>query len=134
MPEVSKRSSYDVSVGALGQIIAYLNHAGIDMESFYQALGMSPNILSSPDKRIPIEKYILAENTAAHLTKDPYLGLHMGQFAHTENWSTLGYMMMHYLFSGIVMKVIFQVLFLSPVISVAKKFILLKWVLPMLHL
>ncbi len=95
MSDKVKKSSYYVSVGALAQIIGYLNDAQLDMEPFYELVGISPNILSSPDDRIPVEKYILAENVAALLTQDPYLGLHMGQYAHTGNWSILGYMMMN---------------------------------------
>ena len=95
MSKESKKSSYHVSVGALAQIIGYLSCANIDMNEFYELVGLSPGILSCPDDRIPVEKYILAEDAAALLTKDPYLGLHMGQFAHTGNWSILGYMMMN---------------------------------------
>jgi AraC-like DNA-binding protein len=84
-----------VSVTVLSQMFLYLNSLKVDVAEFLRSLGLDPEIVKSPDARIPIETYLMIQDGAAHYTNDPYFGLHMGEFAEAGSWSILGYMMMN---------------------------------------
>ena len=84
-----------VSVTLLSQMFLYLASLHVDTNQFLPSIGIDPANLQSPDARIPIETYLLIQDQAAEYTKDPYFGLHMGEFAHAGSWSILGYMMMN---------------------------------------
>jgi AraC-like DNA-binding protein len=73
----------------------YLNVLRVDIDAFLRSLGIDPSSVKSPDSRIPIETYLLIQDEAAVYTKDPYFGLHMGEYAEAGSWSILGYMMMN---------------------------------------
>jgi len=86
---------YSISSGSLIQIIRYLDSIGIDSNAFMDGVSLRHEMLSNPDTRIPIEKYIEVEKMAALVSEDPFFGLHMGQFAEAGGWSIVGYMMMN---------------------------------------
>jgi hypothetical protein len=86
---------YSISSGSLIQIMRYLDSIGIDSNAFMDGVSLSHEMLSNPDTRIPIEKYIEVEKMAARVSGDPFFGLHMGQFAEAGGWSIVGYMMMN---------------------------------------
>lgn len=86
---------YTVSVGVVSQIIQHLKNSNIDINELLKAVDLETCKLNNPDHRIPVEQYVLIEETAAQILKDPCFGLHMGQFTETGNWSILGYMMMN---------------------------------------
>ncbi len=90
-----KEHKYTVSVGVISQILKYLKSKNVDPDEFMRSVELELSILGDPDHRIPVEKYVMIEETAAKILKDPCFGLHMGQFTETGNWSILGYMMMN---------------------------------------
>ena len=90
-----REQRYTISVGVLPQICRYLASRNVDIDKFMKSVGLDLSMLSNPDERITVEKYIMIEETASQVTNDPCFGLHMGQFAETGNWSILGYMMMN---------------------------------------
>lgn len=95
MMTAGRRSGYTVSAGILAQIGRYLTSRNVDAAAFFRSHNIDPEMLSSPDVRIPVELYISVEDAVAHVTCDPYSGLHMGQFMEAGSWSILGYMMMN---------------------------------------
>ena len=84
-----------VSVSVLSQLFSYLTSKGVDIDTFLISLGLDPESVNAPDSYIPIETYLLIQDEAAEYANDPYLGLHMGEFAEAGSWSILGYMMMN---------------------------------------
>ncbi|MGI6086066.1 MAG: AraC family transcriptional regulator [Acetivibrionales bacterium] len=86
---------YTVSGGILSQVLRYLASRNINVDEFMRSVGLDSGIFANPDERIPVEKYVLVEETASKVTNDPCFGLHMGQFTEAGNWSILGYMMMN---------------------------------------
>ncbi len=84
-----------VSVTVLSQLFSYLNSLKVDVDTFLCSLEIDPEVVKSPDTYIPIETYLLIQDEAANYVDDPYLGLHMGEFAEAGSWSILGYMMMN---------------------------------------
>ena len=84
-----------VSVSVLSQMFSYLTSLDVDIDAFLNSLGINPESVRSPDSYIPIETYLLIQDEAAEYVDDPYLGLHMGEFAEAGSWSILGYMMMN---------------------------------------
>lgn len=84
-----------VSSTVLNQLILYLMSKKVDIDAYLRSLGVDPEVIKSPDGRLPIETYLLIQDQAAELIKDPYLGLHMGEFAEAGSWSILGYLMMN---------------------------------------
>ena len=84
-----------VSVTVLSQLFLYLASLKVDIDRFLHSVGIDPASVKSPDARIPIETYLLIQDEAAEYVHDPYLGLHMGEFAEAGSWSILGYMMMN---------------------------------------
>jgi AraC-like DNA-binding protein len=91
----SSPANISVSVTVLNQMFLYLDSLKVDTYEFLRSLGVDPAVVKSPDGRIPIETYLLIQDEAAEYTKDPYFGLHMGEFAEAGSWSILGYMMMN---------------------------------------
>ena len=85
----------NVSVTILSQMFLYLASLKVDINEFLQSLGIDPASVKSPDARVPIETYLLIQDEAAEFVHDPYLGLHMGEFAEAGSWSILGYLMMN---------------------------------------
>lgn len=84
-----------VSVGVLSQMFVYLASLKVDVDDFLRSLGIDPELVKSPDARIPVDTYLLIQDKAADHVKDPYFGLHMGEFAEAGSWSILGYVMMN---------------------------------------
>jgi AraC-like DNA-binding protein len=84
-----------VCVTVLAQMFLYLKSKTIDADEFLRSIGVEPNSVKSPDSRIPIEKYLFIQESAAEYTHDPCFGLHMGEYAEAGSWSILGYLMMN---------------------------------------
>lgn len=84
-----------VSVTVLSQMFVYLASLKVDVDSFLRSLGVDPELVKSPDARIPVDTYLLIQDKAADYVNDPYFGLHMGEFAEAGSWSILGYVMMN---------------------------------------
>ncbi|NUM44074.1 MAG: AraC family transcriptional regulator [Anaerolineales bacterium] len=84
-----------VSVTVLSQLFLYLHSLNVDVDEFLHSLGVDPQTVRALDERIPVETYLLIQDEAARFIRDPYLGLHMGEFAEAGSWSILGYMMMN---------------------------------------
>jgi len=84
-----------VSVSVLSQLFSYLTSLNVDIDVFLHSLSIDPESVRSPDSYIPLETYLLIQDGAAEYVDDPYLGLHMGEFAEAGSWSILGYMMMN---------------------------------------
>lgn len=84
-----------VSATVLAQLFLYLDSLRVDVNAFLRSLDIEPETVRSPDAYIPIETYLRIQDGAAEYVNDPYLGLHMGEFAQPANWSILGYLMMN---------------------------------------
>lgn len=84
-----------VSATVLAQLFLYLDSLRVDINAFLRTLDIEPETVRSPDAYIPIETYLHIQDEAARYINDPYLGLHMGEFAQPANWSILGYLMMN---------------------------------------
>ena len=92
---ISAPEPITVSVTVLSQMFLYLHSLKVDIDTFLCSLGVDPEMVKSPDARMPIETYLLIQDEAAEYVHDPYFGLHMGEFAEAGSWSILGYMMMN---------------------------------------
>lgn len=84
-----------VSVTVLSQLFLYLSSLKVDVDAFLHSIGVDPHSVQSPDARIPVDTYLHIQDGAAEYIHDPYLGLHMGEFAEAGSWSILGYVMMN---------------------------------------
>lgn len=84
-----------VSVTVLTQMFLYLKSLGVEIDDFLHSIDIDSQSVKSPDTYLPIETYLHIQESAAEYTKDPYFGLHMGEFAEAGSWSILGYMMMN---------------------------------------
>ena len=84
-----------VSVTVLSQMFLYLSSLKVDVDAFLRLLGVDPQSVQSPDARIPVDTYLRIQDGAAEYVRDPYFGLHMGEFAEAGSWSILGYVMMN---------------------------------------
>jgi AraC-like DNA-binding protein len=84
-----------VSATVLAQMFLYLDSLRVDIDAFLRSLDIEPETVRSPDAYIPIETYLRIQDEAAGYINDPYLGLHMGEFAQPGSWSILGYLMMN---------------------------------------
>lgn len=84
-----------VSVTVLSQMFLYLDSLQADIDTFLRSIGVDSQAVNAPDTRLPIETYLHIQDSAAEYVKDPYFGLHMGEFAEAGSWSILGYMMMN---------------------------------------
>ncbi|PKO19083.1 MAG: hypothetical protein CVU39_00600 [Chloroflexi bacterium HGW-Chloroflexi-10] len=84
-----------VSVTVLTQMFLYLSSLNVDIDAFLRSIGVDPQMVKCADTQLPIETYLHIQESAAEYTKDPYFGLHMGEFAEAGSWSILGYMMMN---------------------------------------
>src|SRR5574342_1028923 len=76
-----------VSVNLLSQMFLYLDSLKVDIDTFLRSLKVEPEAVKASDARIPIETYLLIQDEAAEYVKDPYFGLHMGEFAEVGSWS-----------------------------------------------
>ena len=84
-----------VSATVLAQLFLYLDSLQVDIDAFLRSLDIEPETVRSPDAYIPVETYLRIQDEAAGHVNDPYLGLHMGEFAQPGSWSILGYLMMN---------------------------------------
>lgn len=84
-----------VSITVLKQMFEYLESIGVDQAAFLRSIGVDPGLVQSPDAYLPIETYLLIQDSAAEFTGDLYFGLHMGEFAQPGSWSILGYLLMN---------------------------------------
>ncbi|MFO7678543.1 MAG: AraC family transcriptional regulator [Chloroflexota bacterium] len=84
-----------VSASVLAQLFLYLDSLQMDIDAFLRSLDIEPETVRSPDAYIPVETYLRIQDEAAAYINDPYLGLHMGEFAQPGSWSILGYLMMN---------------------------------------
>lgn len=84
-----------VCVTVLAQMFLYLKSKNIDVDEFLRSIGVEPESVKAPDSRIPIEKYLYIQESAAEYTHDLCFGLHMGEYAEAGSWSILGYLMMN---------------------------------------
>jgi AraC-like DNA-binding protein len=84
-----------VSATVLAQLFLYLDSLRVDIDAFLRSLDIEPETVRSPDAYIPAETYLRIQDEAAEYINDPYLGLHMGEFAQPGSWSILGYLMMN---------------------------------------
>jgi len=87
--------SFTVSVTILEQMFVYLKSLKVEPDDFLRSLDIDPETVKAPDVHMPVETYLLIQDEAALYVKDPYLGLHMGEFVEAGSWSILGYMMMN---------------------------------------
>jgi AraC-like DNA-binding protein len=84
-----------VSATVLAQMFLYLDSLKVDIDAFLRSLAIEPRTVRSPDAYLPVETYLRIQDEAAGYVNDPYLGLHMGEFAQPGSWSILGYLMMN---------------------------------------
>ncbi len=87
-------SSIEVSAGILFLLVRYLQSLNMDVEGLFRSLNVDPDIMKTPEQRIPFETYIAIEDEAARISGDPSFGLHMGEFIEPSHYSIIGYMMM----------------------------------------
>ncbi len=62
---------------------------GIPPKQLKSLTGLSPDQLSDPDARIPLDKHIKLWKAAIQLTKDPALGLHIGEIAEIKHFGVV---------------------------------------------
>ena len=84
-----------VSASVLAHMFLYLESLKVDIDAFLRSLDIEPETVRSPDAYLPVETYLRIQDEAAEYVNDPYLGLHMGEFAQPGSWSILGYLMMN---------------------------------------
>ena len=84
-----------VSAAILSQMFLYLESLQVDISGFLHSIGIDPQSVQSPDAYLPVETYLHIQESAADYVKDPYFGLHMGEYAQPGSWSIIGYMMMN---------------------------------------
>lgn len=88
-------SDRTLSLSVLSQLLRYLESIGVDPLSLLKVVGIDPDLVHSPDSRIPVEIYLTIEEKAVAMTGDPCFGLHVGQFYAPGSWSLLDYIVMN---------------------------------------
>lgn len=84
-----------ISVSIFSQMLRYVASLDIDVEWLLRSSGLDPEILKTPDARIPIETHFAIQEEAIRISKDEFFGLHAGEFAEAGSYSILGYMMIN---------------------------------------
>ena len=92
---MSSPEPISVSASVLAQLFLYLDSLRVDIDAFLRSLDIEPETVRSPDAYLPVETYLRIQDEAAEYVNDPYLGLHMGEFAQPGSWAILGYLMMN---------------------------------------
>ena len=80
-----------IQARAAEKILRAASGHGVTAQSLFQATGLSPEILSHPDNRIPFAQLVLLYETAAALTGDHDFGLHVGENVDPKAFDVMGY-------------------------------------------
>jgi AraC-like DNA-binding protein len=84
-----------ISVTKLYPILSYLERVGISRKSFCSATGLSAEALRDPDLKIALTKLDDIFEFAQRMTKDEFLGLHMGEQLTRPFSHIIGHIMMN---------------------------------------
>jgi AraC-like DNA-binding protein len=84
-----------ISVTKLYPILSYLERAGISKKSFCDAANLSAEALRNPDFKISLAKLDDIFEFAQRMTKDEFLGLHMGEQVTRPFSHIIGHIMMN---------------------------------------
>jgi AraC-like DNA-binding protein len=95
MERINLDEPISVCVTVLSQMFLYLKSKNVDVDEFLHSIDVEPESVKAPDSRIPIDKYLYIQESAAEYTHDASFGLHMGEYAEAGSWSILGYLMMN---------------------------------------
>ena len=84
---------FDISISFVYRLLNYTNSRGIDSETLMRNAGIDLTVFNRFDNKISLSYYSDILNEALRLTKDPYFGLHMGEFFEWRDLSNLCYIM-----------------------------------------
>jgi len=83
------------SVNAIITIIRNAQRLGVDIEVLQQQAGLSPSLLSDPDKRIDSRIGFRLMDEAEKLTEDPLFGLHHGSQFQPADMGLVGFLVLN---------------------------------------
>ena len=84
---------FDISISFVYRLLNYTNSKGIDSETLIRSAGVDLADINRYGNKISVSSYFEILDEALQLTKDPYFGLHMGEFFEWRNLSNLCYIM-----------------------------------------
>ena len=68
-----------VSITIVRGLAARLKRSGIDEATFCAEAGLEPSVLTDPTARIGADEFVRVIEAALELSRDPALGLHVGE-------------------------------------------------------
>ena len=84
---------FDISIFFAYRILHYLKRMGIAPEILLEKAGVDLLSLSRFDSKIPDRQYFSIVGEAVRMTRDDFLGLHVGAITELRDLSNLGYIM-----------------------------------------
>ncbi len=84
-----------VSISIIKPVFYYIATKGISADHVLKAADLDPLVLNAPDNRVSIEVMDRIYKQAMVLTKDEYLGLHVGEFFAPGSLNIVGHIFMN---------------------------------------
>lgn len=88
-------SVIEIAISFVSQMMMYLSTTGVHPPTFLKEANVPLDLNESPDTRVSIEDFYRIQEHAVQTTKDPFFGLHVGEFVAPGTWSILGYIVMN---------------------------------------
>jgi AraC-like DNA-binding protein len=80
-----------IRVAAFHGLDALVRDAGVDFDALLARVGIDPAVVGDPESRIPFHRHVQLLESAAALTGDDVLGLHLGSLQSLQVVGVLGY-------------------------------------------
>jgi AraC-like DNA-binding protein len=76
-------------------LIQFAAYQGLDVEELCFRVGLDPDILTTPDQRIPASVHYAIWQEVVKQTEDENLGLHFGESFNVSNYGIIGYIFLN---------------------------------------
>lgn len=81
-----------IAAAAIQPLLAAVSGRGADPARFCAETGVDPAAAGNPETRIPLRRLDAIWNRGAALTRDPHIGLHLGETVSAETFGLLSYL------------------------------------------
>lgn len=85
-------ASPTIGVQAVHPLLACLSQRGVDVSPLFHELGLDPAVAADPDGRIPLTQLDHLWERAAHITRDPNIGLHAAETVTAGSFGIVSYL------------------------------------------
>lgn len=92
---MNQNPTWEISIPIVQQLLRYLQSRGIEEEHLFRDVGFDLELLSHPEKKVPLTLYNALQQKAFLLADDQFFGMHLGEHVEISTFSILGYMMMN---------------------------------------